>query len=136
VLGIVSDQNELSNSLGIPGTSGAATLKELGISRPGAIQSGGGILKDMVNIAETISPISRCMTPQSMFLNPSELIAPSLEPAQLERPIAAGRQQRRGSAGTDECPRKRDAPAGDWKLRQFNIEFRWCLWQRWVRWCK
>lgn len=83
VLGIVSDRNELANALGTPGAAGNATLKDLGISRLGAIQSGGGILKDMVGIAETISPINRYMKPQDMMLDPATRIGMEMQQNQL-----------------------------------------------------
>lgn len=83
VLGIVSNRNELANQLGTPGTSGAATLKDLGMSRLGAIQQGGGILKDMVGMAETISPISRYDSPASWMIKPLDRVQLEMQQRQL-----------------------------------------------------
>lgn len=83
VLGIVSDRNELTNSLGIPGSGINGTLKDLGLSRLDGIKAGGGILKDMVGIAETISPIGRNTTPQSFMLSPQERINYGMQQNQL-----------------------------------------------------
>lgn len=107
VLGIVSDRAGLAGQLGIPGTAGAATLKDLGMSRLDAITKGGGLFKDMVNIAQTVSPIERYRTPTDFFLSPQQRIAGSLEQRQLQQqsqqnafnleaapdPTTVGRQQ-------------------------------------------
>lgn len=75
VLDVVSNRNDLTNSVGIPGQGGTnATLKDLGLSQLDAVKAGGGILKDMVGIAETVNPINRRATPQQMFLNPSDRV--------------------------------------------------------------
>jgi hypothetical protein len=109
VMGIVGDQNELSNSLGIPGSSGAATLKDLGLSRLSAIQSGGGILKDMVGLAGEVSPTSNYMMPQSMYLTPSQTLP--LDITQAENVYAsdqgilnAAAQRAQGHAAADMLP--------------------------------
>lgn len=83
VLGIVSNRNELANQLGTPGTGGPATLKDLGMSRLDAIQKGGGILKDMVGMAETISPISRYDTPASWMIKPIDRVQLEMQQRQL-----------------------------------------------------
>lgn len=83
VLGIVSDRAGLAGSLGIPGTAGAATLKDLGMSRLDAITKGGGLFKDMVNIAQTVSPIERYAKPTDFFLTPQQRISGALEQHQL-----------------------------------------------------
>lgn len=72
VLDITGDANSLGTSLGTPGTSGNATLKDLGLSRLSAMEQGGNMLGNMVNIASQISPTSNYLTPQNMFLSPSE----------------------------------------------------------------
>lgn len=75
VLDVVSNRTDLTNSVGIPGQGGTnATLKDLGLSQLDAVKAGGGILKDMVGIAETVNPVGRRATPQSMFLDPSERV--------------------------------------------------------------
>jgi hypothetical protein len=74
VLGIAADRSGLTGALGTPGTAGPATLRDLGLSRLDAIGKGGGILKDMVNIAGQISPISRYSKPSDSFIDPLERI--------------------------------------------------------------
>lgn len=79
VMDIMSDRSELSGGLGIPGTAGPATLKDLGISRLDAMGKGAGLLGEMVNIAETISPRSSYMRPQDSFINPLDRIRATME---------------------------------------------------------
>ena len=85
VLGIVGDRTALSNTLGTPGTAGPATLKDLGIKRLDAIQAGGGILKDMVNIAGAISPTGNYALPQNFMLSPTERLRADIEQRQLQQ---------------------------------------------------
>jgi hypothetical protein len=82
-MGIVSNRNEMTNALGIPGTGTNATLKDLGLSQLDAVKAGGGILKDMVGIAETINPVGRRMSPQSMMISPQDRIRMTMEQNQL-----------------------------------------------------
>lgn len=84
-LGIVSDRAELANGLGIPGTSTNATLKDLGISRLGALNQGAGLLGNMVSMAEQISPRGGYANPQSMMLQPSQTLPLAMQQAQLEQ---------------------------------------------------
>lgn len=84
VLGIISERNELANTIGVPGAGTInATLKDLGMSRMGALQAGGGILKDMVGMAESISPVSRYETPTRWMVNPTDRINMELNQNQL-----------------------------------------------------
>lgn len=83
VLGIISDRNELAGTMGIPGTAGPATLKDLGLSRVSALQAGGGILKDMVGMAETINPISRHDIPANWMIHPLDRIKLTMDQNQL-----------------------------------------------------
>lgn len=83
VMGIVADSSGLNGAIGVPGTGAPATLRDLGISRLSAIQSGSGMLKDMVGIAEQISPRSSYYLPQNMFVTPKERIAAQLGQVEL-----------------------------------------------------
>lgn len=83
VMGIAGHAGSLAGSLGIAGTGGPATLRDLGLSELQGIQTGGSILKDMVGMAETISPRAGYMTPQQMFVSPSDRIRNQLEQHQL-----------------------------------------------------
>lgn len=84
VLDIVSNRTDLTNSVGIPGQGGTnGTLKDLGLSQLDAVKAGGGILKDMVGIAETVNPVSRRAKPQDMFLDPSERVNWKIQQQQL-----------------------------------------------------
>jgi len=60
VLDIVSDRQSLSASLGTPGGSAPATLKDLGISRLDAITQGFNMFSSFQDtLARSVSPISR-----------------------------------------------------------------------------
>lgn len=84
VLDVVSNRNDLTNSVGIPGQGGTnATLKDLGLSQLDAVKAGGGILKDMVGIAETVNPVARRARPQDMFLDPTERVNWKIQQQQL-----------------------------------------------------
>lgn len=83
VLDIVADRGESTNALGVPGTASSATLRDLGLSRLDAIKSGSGLLNNMVQIAESVNPVSRRSRPQDNFVNPSDRIRFSMEQNQL-----------------------------------------------------
>lgn len=74
VMDIVANRGELTGAMGVPGTGTSATLRDLGLSRLDAIKSGSGLMKGMVDIAETVNPVGRRMRPQDMFLNPLDRI--------------------------------------------------------------
>lgn len=79
VMDIVGDRGAMTGALGIPGTGGAATLKDLGISRMDAMKTGSGMLGDMIGMAETISPRGSYVTPQSMMVSPMDRIRNEME---------------------------------------------------------
>lgn len=83
VLDIVANRGELTGAMGVPGTGGNATLRDLGLSRLDAIKSGQGMMQNMVQMAETINPVGRRMRPQDMFLSPLDRIRASMEQNQL-----------------------------------------------------
>jgi hypothetical protein len=83
VLQIAADRGSLSGALGTPGTAGPATLRDLGLSRLDAIKTGSGLMKGMVDIAETISPVSRYLTPASSMISPTDRIRTAIEQNQL-----------------------------------------------------
>lgn len=83
VLGIAANRNNLSNSLGTPGASTPATLRDLGLSRLDAIKAGTGMMNQIVNMAETINPVGRRMVPQDMYLKPIDRISASMQQNQL-----------------------------------------------------
>lgn len=84
VMDVVSNRTDLTNTVGIPGQGGTnATLKDLGLSQLDAVKAGGGILKDMVGIAETVNPVGRRASPQQMFLSPADRVNWQLQQNQL-----------------------------------------------------
>lgn len=85
VLGIASHANGLAGALGVPGTGTPATLKDLGVSRLGAMQSGQGMLQSMVNQAETVSPAGRYSRPQDYMVYPNQTIPWQIDQRQLEQ---------------------------------------------------
>lgn len=85
VLDIASNRSGLANALGTPGAAGPATLKDLGVSRLSAMDSGANLLRNMVGIAEQVSPIARYSRPQDYLLTPSQTIPWEIEQRQLEQ---------------------------------------------------
>lgn len=85
VLDIASSRSGLANSLGTPGAAGPATLKDLGLSRLSAMESGTNLFKNMVGIAEAVSPVARYSRPQDYLLTPGQTIPWALEEAQLKQ---------------------------------------------------
>lgn len=85
VLDIASNRSGLANSLGTPGSAGPATLKDLGISRLSAMDSGANLLRNMVGIAEQVSPVARYSRPQDYMVYPRETIPWEIEQRQLEQ---------------------------------------------------
>lgn len=83
VLDIVAKRGEAGNAMGIPGGSAPATLRDLGLSRLDAMKTGAGLMKGMVDIAETINPVGRRMLPQSMMLSPMDRIRAAMEQNQI-----------------------------------------------------
>lgn len=85
VADIVSDRASLGGGIGTPGTSGGATMKDLGLSRLDAMKTGAGMLGEMVNMAETISPRGSYINPREMFVSPLDRIRAEMEQRQLEQ---------------------------------------------------
>lgn len=79
VLDIVANRSGLAGSMGTPGASAPATLRDLGLSRLDAIKSGSGLLQGMVNIAQTVNPVQNRMKPQDMFMNPTDRIRMAMD---------------------------------------------------------
>lgn len=83
VLNIVGDRANLTGAMGIPGTDGPATMRDLGLSRLDAIKTGSGLMQNMVQMAETINPMSRRMRPQDNMVSPLDRIRLTMEQNQL-----------------------------------------------------
>lgn len=83
VLGIVSGSTGRVGSLNIAGTAGPATARDLGLSRLDAIGKGAGLMQQMVQTAQTISPVDRQMTPQMSMLSPADRIRWNMEQNQV-----------------------------------------------------
>jgi hypothetical protein len=74
VMGIVSNRQELSNTLGTPGTSTNATLKDLGMSRLSAMNQGGDMMSRIAQLAQMIDPMEQRSRPQDWMTTPSQTI--------------------------------------------------------------
>ena len=83
VLGIIGDRAGLAGKLGIPGTAGNATLKDLGMSRMDALKTGGGMLQDMVGIAERVSPRNDYLTPKEFLISPADRVKTNIAQNEL-----------------------------------------------------
>lgn len=83
VLGIVGNSTGRLGALNIAGTAGPATARDLGLSRLDAIGKGAGLMQQMVQTAQTISPVERQMTPQMSMLSPSDRIRWGMEQNQI-----------------------------------------------------
>lgn len=83
VLSIQGNANSLASATGTPGTGGPGSLRDLGLSQLGGIQTGQGLLQGMVGIAEQVSPIARYSRPSDFFLYPSQTIPWEIEQQQL-----------------------------------------------------
>lgn len=99
VLDIVRNRAGLAQQLGLSGTQlGGALPRDLGLSRLQAIQAGSGLLAQASAIAESIDPVGRQITPQSMFLSPQTGVQVGLNQAIL------GQQSRQGQNLFDVAP--------------------------------
>ena len=90
VLGIVSDRQSLSGAIGVPGGAGAATLKDLGISRLGAIETGAKMFQSFLTTqANAVSPIPQLVRPDQIFnytmLTPETRLNADITQAQLKQ---------------------------------------------------
>lgn len=74
VLKVVNDRQSLSDTLGTPGTSTSATLKDLGLTQLGAIQQGADMMGKITALAESINPVSSISTPQQFMLYPAQTV--------------------------------------------------------------
>jgi len=74
VMDIVANRGELAGSLGTPGTATNATLKDLGLSRLSAMQSGADMMTRIGNLVEQIDPISQRSRAVDWTLNPSQTV--------------------------------------------------------------
>lgn len=93
---IVSNRSSLSASLGTPGGSRNATLRDLGLSRLDAMNQGGSMFQNFIQMAEQISPNAKQMRPQDSFFTPSERLQADIMQRSLE-------QQGRASAAMAEA---------------------------------
>lgn len=89
VLGIVNDRQSLSNTLGTPGGSTNATLKDLGLSRMDAIDQGSTMMGRIASLSETIDPIARHSRPQDWMYTPSQSIPWKIQEQQFATQLEA-----------------------------------------------
>lgn len=93
---VVSNRSGLAGMLGSPGGSRNATLRDLGMSRMDAINQGGSMFQQFIQMAEAISPVSSQMRPQQMMFSPQERLQADILQRSLE-------QQGRASAAMAEA---------------------------------
>lgn len=103
VADIVSDRASLGGGIGTPGTAGPATMKDLGLSRLDAMKTGAGMLGEMVNMAETISPRGSYINPREMFVSPLDRIRLEMEQRQLEQQSTQNYYNLEASANPNEA---------------------------------
>lgn len=85
VLGIVSDRSSLAASLGTPGGSLNATLKDLGMSRMQAQQTGQQGFQNLLGtLATSVSPLPNLISPLQM-LDYTAINAPTRLSSQIEQ---------------------------------------------------
>lgn len=85
VLDITSNRSELAASVGVPGGSAKATLRDLGVSQLQATQSGASLFQQMMGIAEAVNPQQSRMRPQQMYFNPLDRAQLDIEQATLQQ---------------------------------------------------
>lgn len=85
VLDISANRSELAANVGVPGGSSRATLRDLGLSQMGAIQQGGSMFQQMLQVAQQVNPHERRMTPQGMFFTPQQRAELDITQAQLKQ---------------------------------------------------
>jgi hypothetical protein len=90
VLDITGNRSSLAASLGTPGGSANATLKDLGLSQLSAETQGANMFETMLQGAQQVFPTSMLSNPSSMFYDPTTLAglqlqqnAQNIEQAQL-----------------------------------------------------
>lgn len=74
VMDIVSNRQGLGNTLGTAGTFGNATLKDLGLSRLQAMQTGSEMMSRIGNLVEAVDPIGQRSRPQDWTLAPTQTV--------------------------------------------------------------
>ena len=82
VMDIVSNRSSLAASLGTPGGSRPATLRDLGLSRLEAINAGNSLFQQMVQSASEIDPITRHSSPQTFMLDPATRLTADITQAE------------------------------------------------------
>lgn len=92
ILDITNNRSSLGASLGVPGGTANATLKDLGLSQLSAETTGANMFETMLQGAQQVMPTSSLMSPSSQFYDPTTMAnlnlqqnAQSIEQAQLEQ---------------------------------------------------
>jgi len=84
VLDVVRDGQNLRSTLGTPGTHGPATLRDLGLTRMGAYQSGSEFMARIANLAEQVNPVGRQSYSQDWTLAPAQTVPLKQQDAQFD----------------------------------------------------
>lgn len=103
VMDIVSNRSSLAASLGTPGGSRPATLRDLGLSRLEAINAGNSLFQQMVKSASEIDPITRHSSPQTFMLDPATRLTADI--TQAENVQASGQSAANLAAQPDPVSR-------------------------------
>ena len=74
VMDIVSNRQQLGNTLGTAGTFTNATLKDLGLSQLQAQQTGAEMMSRITNLVESVDPIGQRSRPQDWTLAPQQTV--------------------------------------------------------------
>lgn len=74
VMDIVSNRQQLGNTLGTAGTFTNATLKDLGLSQLQAQQTGAEMMSRITNLVESVDPIGQRSRPQDWTLSPQQTV--------------------------------------------------------------
>lgn len=82
---IVSNRSSMSAMLGSPGGSRNATLRDLGLSRMDAMNQGGSMFQQFIQMAQAISPVESQMRPQQMMFTPQERLQADILQRSLEQ---------------------------------------------------
>lgn len=82
---IVSNRSSMSAMLGAPGGSRNATLRDLGLSRMDAMNQGGSMFQQFIQMAQAISPVESQMRPQQMMFTPQERLQADILQRSLEQ---------------------------------------------------
>lgn len=82
---IVSNRSGMAGMLGSPGGSRNATLRDLGLSRMDAMNQGGSMFQQFIQMAQAISPVESQMRPQQMMFTPQERLQSDILQRSLEQ---------------------------------------------------